>query len=228
MRLTVATLNVGAAPAERVLANLAGIDVLALQEMGDRYDIVAALQAAGWRILKTKGRPGQDSTPIAYRVGAVVPIRSRSRLLARAQYVGPGAGPSVLKDKWRIGGPFKPVGGGPRVHVWCVHFPASQQYARRRKVAASMATRLADMATLRRRVILMGDFNTEADARQLTPLRNRMRHTATPATHGRRSIDLIWHRSPSRRPFRLVAEGTRDVGSDHRLHYATLETRSTR
>lgn len=227
VRLTLATWNIGPGRPSDVRLLMADADLVACQEAGDRKTMLRDLATvAGWKII-TGNQPGQSSTPLLYDP-TVLKLEQTSRVLvAPAQYVGPGAGPDRLKAKWLIGGLFRHVPTGRRFWAYSVHYVATQGKPRRRAVALATSRRiLLRVKSLRRPVIVLGDYNALPDSPVLRILLELMRLAGDAPSHGRRSIDHAVY--TPRRWLKLSSERSVETHSDHRavvLDYAVRPKR---
>jgi hypothetical protein len=192
-----ATWNFGPGTLADLLGLMATFTILAIQEAGDRGKVIAgALHDAGWKDI-TGPEPGQSSTPLLYDPAAHQLLRVFRILIAHAQDVGPGAGPSRMKQKWLIGGLFRDLATGRLFLAFSVHYVATQGKPKRHQVALATSRRIAvAVARFTLAVFILGDFNTTPTspvARILrraglafTQLADKML-----GTHGRRAIDQI-------------------------------------
>lgn len=173
-----------------------GVDVLALQEAGDRKPLLDAWCAeTGWHAWFGDGSSGAASVPILWN-----PRTVRARVTGTTDATPPthvgsaGAGPSKMKAKvWnRVrftddGGPLVVING---------HVVPSVYLPRRRDLARRHIAVLAQMVKRRKGrvpVIAVGDFNMKPRDRLTKPLRELgMRQRTKRPTHGRRTIDHVW------------------------------------
>lgn len=214
------TWNFGPGTLADLLGLMATFSILAIQEAGDRGRIIAqALSKAGWEGI-TGPETGQASTPLLYDPTTKLLIRAFRILIAESQDVGPGAGPSQMKQKWLIGGLFRDLQTGRLFFAFSVHFVATQGTRKRRRVALAMARRIGvAIAGFTLAVFVLGDFNTEATSRVARVLRNAgLRFTQLVdkmlGTHGRRAIDHItW---TTRLWIHFVKQWTITTHSDHK------------
>lgn len=191
------TWNFGPGTLADLLGLMATFTILALQEAGDRAkDIAEALLQTGW-LEVTGPEPGQASTPLLYDPSAHALVREIRILVAEKQDVGPGAGPSVLKQKWLIGGLFRDLATGRLFVALSVHYVATQGKPKRHRVALAISRRIGVAITrFAFPVFVLGDFNTEPTSSVARVLRRAgLQFTQLAGkllgTHGRRAIDQV-------------------------------------
>lgn len=171
------------------------VDALALQEVGNNPEIIQHLRFRGFGICDGHNLPGQSSTVLAYDKSRLKLIEEREFLLSPRTYGGKGAGPSMVKTKWLIGGMFRDRESGRFLLILCVHFVASQQFPLRKRIAAAMVSRVL-LVGLRFKcgIFVMGDWNA-IGKRVINWLGARWTTTDAEGedldTHGHRNIDLI-------------------------------------
>lgn len=224
--------NIG--PAKRLPEAAEGLDALGLNEAADQYGhgkMIDQARAAGYRII-TGSKPGQPATPLAWNPLTLRRIKVKRYLLAERQYVGPGAGPDVMRTKWAIGGKFEHLATGRRFWIFAVHYVATQGKPRRRRVAIHMTNRLRLLdKRLRRAVWAVGDFNAKPSSPTVGGLRRagwRINHAAGRIlrTHRRRTIDYIaWVPRPW---IQFLSHESHETGSDHNLVVADFAIKPKR
>jgi endonuclease/exonuclease/phosphatase family metal-dependent hydrolase len=225
---TIATWNVGdgkdASKADG-LDRLArhGADVIGLQECGDREQMLKRwCEQNGWEMF-AGSLPGAPSVPILSNPRAVKATHSGTTPATPATFVGrAGAGPSTMKPK--VWNRVRFAADGVEVVVINGHLVPSVYLPRRRKLARRQIAVLAEMVERREGkvpVVAVGDFNMKPGDRLTKPLRALgMRQRTHDATHGRRTIDLIWT---------LGCDGRAEVvgmPSDHRAVVFNLKEKS--
>lgn len=201
---TLATWNVGNRSDNWVARGLVtlvkrhGVDVMGLQECGDRKHVLEEFcRRAGWNAWYGDGSPGAASVPILWNPRTVRALVTGTTDATPSTHVGQaGAGPSKMKPKvWnrvRFGagehrGPFVFING----HVVpSVYLPPRRRLARRHiAVLAEMVERRKGRVP----VIAVGDFNMRPTDSLTKPLRQLGMTQRTKApTHGRRTIDHVW------------------------------------
>ena len=185
------TWNVGDGPDRKKRNDLEALtyhcDVMALQEVGDRN--LDELLPPGWSA-RTNSR-----TALAWAPGVEPRARVLDRLLSKAQYAGPGAGPSRVGTKHLVGGRWRI--GGQSISVGCVHLVASQWQPLRLALAIRQVLQIVAWVKARKsHVLVLGDFNATPGSPTLLPLRRiGMRRAKTGPTHGKRTIDMQWYKS---------------------------------
>lgn len=222
MGLLLGTHNLSDATVAQVLDLTRVTDVMGLQEASDRQDVLTALYAEGYGIVRSHG-PGGKATPLAYRKDALRLIRRIDRPLMGAVWVGAGPGPDRLKPKHATGAVFEHLESGRRVKVVNVHMVAGQSSRRRRRIARRMVVRLAGIMArqLRRRAdFILGDFNTQPTSPTLAPLVaagykcTHLELEFTPTFGDHWAPDQVWGRAKGGLRFTWVA--ARRTKSDHR------------
>ena len=218
------TWNIGPGNAEDMLNTMTRCSMLFLQEAGDRAGLIYRVASRkGWKVI-TGQQAGQASTPLIYDDSVFELIRPSRLLLAHRQDVGPGAGPSVLKEKWLIGGLFRHRITGRMFWAYSAHYVATQGKRKRRLVALAMSHKvLLRMRQAIRLVIVGADFNTVQGTEVMNILTKdrEVAYSKPMPTHGKRAIDrIIW---TVKAWVNLMHTGTFDTSSDHRLLVVTQE-----
>lgn len=216
--MKVATANLGNGSDAKVRNGLTrlkarGVQVAGLQEAGDRRRAIESwCRENKWDAFWGDGSPGASSTPIIYDRALDVSNKGTREATPRTYAGKAGAGPSTVKRK--VWNHLRVDGDGPPFVFISGHLPASLYLPGRRRLGKKMIAVLADMVKHREgkvAVIAVGDFNSKPSALLLRPLRKLgMKQRTKGATHGRRTIDLVWT---------LGVEGRTevvDVNSDHR------------
>lgn len=223
--LTIATYNLGDGPGKArdldILA-AAGVDVLGLQEAGDRDDMLDDwCRRNRWRQHAGKA-PGAGRVPILTAPDVHVDA-AISRLAVDERYVGPGAGPDWANPK-----AIQAIRTG-QLWIADTHFVASADRpgtsALRDSHHADHMAFLVRMARRRRRrglpIVLLGDFNTSPTGRRTAPLRAMgLDQVVKQSTHGDDTFDQIWIAGLD-----LIHAWTVKLSSDHRAAVATVRSR---
>lgn len=201
IRLRLATWNFGPGTArdlELLLMCVGGYGVVALQECGDRAEIIAEVAGRrGFTIVQGDGRRGQKSTVLL--AGPYVGVRSSLwRLILDRMYIGRGAGPDYNKPKWWLGGKLDVK--GVRFGASSVHVVPSQQFAVRQAAALRQVARIARITARRGLWFNMGDYNATSSSRTIRFLyrlgfTDNHREGGIVATHGHRDIDRVMWRT---------------------------------
>lgn len=200
--MKVATWNIGDGPDNTKVRGLvklvkAGVDVLGLQECGDRGDLLDEFcKRTGWHMWPGDGSPGASSVPILWNPATVKATRTGTNEATDPTWA-PGRGPDRVKAK---------VWNRVRLHplhehhaaivVINGHLPASLYMPGRRRIAVRQVAVLERMVEQRAGhvpVVALMDGNSKPTDRLWKPLRQlgMVQRTHRP-THGRRTIDLIW------------------------------------
>lgn len=234
--LTIVTYNVGGGADTRKSADLdqldaAGADVIALQECSDRGRMLTRWLEGhpGWRGYLGDGSDGAAATPILWRTVLGRP-RCHTSVAVPRRYVGPrGAGPGTVKRK--VTNRIRIRVGRTRVHVLNAHLLPSATRRNlprgetRRRLAHYRDHIAAILAVVARRhgvVFVTGDFNAEPGWRLLKPMRRAgLRQDVTDPTHGRRVIDLVWHRCGA--GVRVTSARVLRLTSDHEAAMVTYD-----
>lgn len=189
--INLVTFNVGDASYNDIKRVVDSGDVAALQECGDRAWVLDKLLAEGYGVIAPQIL-GAPSTPLIYDKTKLAFQREVIFQLLPKTKVGPGAGPSVSKPKYFVGGLFEVLGTGRLVIIGSAHNVATQGKPLRARAALRFTSALAKLGVARKATILCGsDWNAEQDDPSLAPLR-KAGWALTPKrpTHGRRSIDF--------------------------------------
>ena len=223
------TWNFGPGNAEDLLDAMERCSMLFLQEASDRAALIFRVaQSKGWKVISGQ-QAGQAATPLIYDKLVHELVKPSRILLAHRQDVGPGAGPSMLKEKWLIGGLFRHRATGRMFWAYSAHYVATQGKRKRRLVALSMSHRiLLRMRTVARMVIVGADFNTVQGTEVMRVLTDNRKvgYSKPLATHGKRAIDrIIW---TVKNWLNLLYTETFDTHSDHRLLVITQEWKPRR
>lgn len=221
MTVRVATWNVGSRSDGAVKrginkARRKRVDVLALQECGDRKWVSEWAPDHGWRVW-SPDRRGGPSVPILYRV----PVTGRGSVEAVPPTpVGdPGAGPARTKAKVIT---WLDVAGLGR--VFNTHLTPSvtrvnlDNHAERVEVYDQHIDKLADLLHAVAHAVALGDFNAPPGSRWLAPLRALAANVSVEPTRGGRVIDLAWVRG-----LRVLGVRRYRMPSDHRMVVVTLK-----
>lgn len=223
------TWNIGPGSADDLIEALTHCSMLFLQEAGDRASMIyRILTRNGWKVV-TGQHAGQSSTPLGYDTSVFELVKVSRLLLAHRQDVGPGAGPSMLKEKWLIGGLFRHRATGRLFWAYSAHYVATQGTRKRRLVALAMSHRiLLRMRQATRMVMVGADFNTVQGSEVMNILtkNTNIGYSKPLPTHGKRAIDrIIW---VLKSWLALLNTETFDTTSDHRLLVITQEWRPRR
>lgn len=222
--MKVATWNVGNRRDNDVARGLVklvktGVDVLGLQECGDRGDLLDEFcRRTGWHMWPGDGSAGASSVPILWNPRTVKAMRTGTNEATDPTWA-PGRGPDRVKAK--VWNRVRFVGDDGPVVVINGHLPASLYMPGRRALAkrqVAVLERMVEQRADRVPVVALMDANSKPTNRLWKPLRGlgMVQRTHQP-THGRRTIDLVWTHGISGRVEVL------DMPSDHNA--AVLQTR---
>lgn len=197
-----------------LLALLRQVDVLCVQEFGDRKSLVWALRARGFRVHNGDGRPGAAKDCVIWKRGKGR-VHKQTVKVGDATYVGHdgGAGPTTLDNKYINAVTFLRTG----VTVASTHVVPSVYLKDRAELARKhLLAAAAWLKQQERPVFLCGDLNMEPHNRLLDPLRRAgawCNHDTLGwvPTHGARSIDYVWALGA-----KLHWQTTVENSSDHR------------
>lgn len=227
--ISMATWNIGPARKSQDLVNLMLITALIfLQEASDKRPfILSAVKDRGWGYI-TGDQPGQSATPLVYDKDRLELIQADRVLVAHSQNVGPGAGPSTLKEKWLIGGLFRDRHTGRTFWAYSVHYVATQGTKLRRRAALATSNRiLIRLRSLKRAVFIGGDYNAVISSKVIRMLLAfPLSRTADVETEKNRGIDRILF--SVRTWIKLKETVTVENGSDHKAVVANFEFKERR
>lgn len=204
------------------------------QEGGDRADFAKYARNNDWKTILGDAR-GSASTPLYFNPEHMPKLRKKicaPMIGGRPNKAGAGAGPSVLKPKWAVGGRFGDDHERPLIMA-STHLVASSYMPTRKRLAQQHIHDLLKRFDTEGPAVrtIVGDFNTKPDSKLLTPMykagwTNTHRAGKTKPTNGRRAIDYVWWKKEPWINF-LGAEtfGTR---SDHRALVAYFDIDWTR
>ena len=234
-QIVLATANAGPADlgkfADGMFPNLAPWpDLVFCQEFGDRGDLRHVFGQHGYSEVPNQGKAGQKSTPTFYRRSTMTLRRPWYVSLLGPVFAGKGAGPSRLKPKWLDGATLIHDASGRRVQGASYHAPASQQFARRRRLALTAIRKITPaFGRALLRAIGMdsndhsGQIDRELNAHGWTSSDDEGRPLKT---HGNNIYDRIfWMKH---RLVRFVEHHTVRIGSDHLGKVCTLAIKPRR
>lgn len=219
-----ATYNLGAGKAHRKVTDLVklaegGASVIGLQEASDRGDVLEEFLDAHptWRVWSPK-LGGAPAVPILFDGRVWAAQRFRSVLAVAASVVGAGPGPRRAKAKRINLVRLKARRGGTVRRFANTHFIADpdgnpERLAHYVKHVARLV-RVIGRGRLRRRTVVLGDFNAERGFGPLEPIRARLGGWTRTPTRDRRALDHILGLPGDRRTVLL--------SSDHRAVLAAI------
>lgn len=218
--LVATTWNIGDHGTEKDAIGLAeSSDVVGLQEASDRKQLLIDLHLRGYGLIRPEAHVGQEATPLVFNPVRLQLRRWFSLPLWPGGDLGPGTGPDDGKPKWLNGGMFCHLATGRRVTVANLHAVAGQNHPERARIARRMVARaVRDLHARPGVLILLGDFNREANESTTMPLRragwecNQLHGWRYP-THGHWAPDQVWWRADDR--IRLHNARNIRTGSDH-------------
>lgn len=210
-------------------------DIIFGQEFGDRHDLKFLLKRQGYGLVESKA-PGAGSTPVFYLLATMEEIDAPTWILILNNvWGGRGAGPSRLKDKGLNYVRLRHIPSGRRWRGSSWHAPASQQFARRLRVAMRAISLILGLKHLWRRISMLGmDANTKKG--QYDDLVKAMTKAGwtntdlasgtTLVTHGRNLYDQLWWLVS--KFIKFVTHFTVAFGSDHLAKVGVWKLRMTK
>ena len=200
-------------------------EVICGQEWGDRDDLTRFAREQGWTVIEGD-QDGSASTPLL--VSGEITVRKQvSLVMLHSQNLGPGAGPSQVKQKCAVGGLLSSA--GQVFGVVSTHLVASQQF-RAREQAARTHIKHLELAFDPRKYpwFIGGDFNCTPAQDQLGILyrsgwTNTARADQPLDTHGQRCIDYLWWQRKG--GITMLSQRTHETNSDHRALGAVIRLR---
>lgn len=230
--IQIGTLNLSDATPDEVVALMQGdgqpLTVLNLQEASDRFQVILALEAAGFGVIRMSTKTGMAATPQVFDPAQVEPIRTRVYLLHEGGDIGPGTGPDDGKPKYLQVTWFRHLESGRILVVANLHLYAGQAHPQRERLAVEMVQKVERiLRSINAVIYLAGDFNTNPTSHVVQVLRDRrwscVHDRGRFPTHGRTwRPDHIWRRDRWHRLHVVVRRQPRVRFTDAR----TEETRS--